>query len=329
MLQERAGFDKEMALGFVNIRAKTKRLVEEELKVIVRDGISLIPLGDAKYPPLLGKVFDPPMLLYLKGSLSEADGKGIAVVGSRKATAYGKSAAERLAGGMASRGVTVVSGMARGIDTVVHHAALAQGGRTVAVLGCGLSNCYPPDNKKLMDRITESGAVISEFSMATKPFPHHFPRRNRIISGMTYGTLVVEAAKNSGALITADFALEQGRDVFAVPGPVGGWASEGTNRLIKQGAAKLTETVEDLLDEIPAWKIAASQRVSRQASPQESRVSEEARRLYTALSVQPEHIDVLTRRSGLAIQHMSACLMELELSGLVKQFSGKLFARAS
>lgn len=326
-LCEEGGVDRAFSDTFLKRRAEVEDLVEKEWKILADRGVTLLTLEDERYPQLMKPIFDPPMLLYVQGELFSKDGEGLAVVGSRKATPYGKLMAERLSEGVAERGVTIVSGMARGVDTSAHQAALGVGGRTVAVLGSGLAECYPPENRKLMDRIVKSGAVVSEFPFWTKPLPHHFPRRNRVISAMARGTLVVEAARDSGALITTDFALEHGRQVFAVPGPVGATNSQGTNRLIKQGAT-LVETAEDIFNEIPAWKTLKSSTVGQTGLFGESAVSEEARQAYGFLSGEPEHIDLLTRRSGWAVHRLAACLMELELSGLAKQFSGKLFARA-
>ncbi len=223
--------------------------IEKEIALIKKFGVSVTTLFDDDYPLNLMNIYDPPILLYTKGALKVNDEFAVAIVGSRICTYYGMNMAEKMASELACCGLTVVSGLARGIDTAAHKGALKSKGRTVAVLGNGLSSVYPPENKVLSEQIILNGALISEFPMETPPYKHNFPRRNRVISGLSKAVLVVEAAKKSGALITADFALEQGRDVFAVPGMAGRPLSAGTNSLIKQGA-KLIDTANDILEEL-------------------------------------------------------------------------------
>jgi len=227
---------------------ENKKAVDRLLSKIDKEGIRVLTLESPDYPSNLKNIYDPPPVLYLKGSLLPDDTLALGVVGSRTATAYGLKTAQELALGLASRGITVVSGMARGIDTMAHTGALAGGGRTIAVLGSGIDVVYPPENKRLYEKIQKSGAVISEFIPGTKPLAGNFPARNRIISGLSLGVIVVEAAEKSGSLITADFALEQGREVFAVPGNISSGQSVGTNNLIKQGA-KIVTRIEDILEE--------------------------------------------------------------------------------
>jgi len=203
---------------------------------------------NSEYPVLLKEIFNPPKGLFIKGSIIPKDAGAIAIVGTRTPTAYGIKQCEKISHELAKRGITIISGMARGIDSVAHRSAIKAGGRTIAVLGSGLNRIYPPENKKLYEDISKNGAVISEFASDTPPMPYNFPRRNRIISGMAIGVVVVEAAVRSGSLITANFALEQGRDVFAMPGNINSSRSNGTNALIKDGA-KLVEDVSDILDE--------------------------------------------------------------------------------
>ncbi len=218
------------------------------MALIKKLNLNVLTRQDDEYPQNLKNILYPPIVLYVKGRLKPQDCNSIAIVGSRLASFYGLSCAEKLAGELANYGLTVVSGMARGIDTASHRGALKQNGRTIAVIGSGFNRIYPPENKGLCEEIAGSGAVISEFPIDTPPEKENFPRRNRIISGLSLGVVVVEAARNSGALITADFALEQGREVFALPGKVDSSTSFGTNELIKQGA-KLVSCVDDIIEE--------------------------------------------------------------------------------
>ncbi len=243
-LRSVAGIGKEISL---RIRGFNNNLLKEELELCKRNNIEIISILDEDYPKDLKNIPDAPVILYIKGGLNNSS-LNIAVIGSRKASSYGLSTAKRISSQLASLGVTVISGMARGIDSAAHEGALEVSGQTVAVLGSGLLNIYPPENIKLAKQISQNGAVISEFSLRTPPLRENFPRRNRIVSGLSRGVVVVEAAQRSGALITADLALDQGRDVFAVPGEVDSPTSYGTNYLIKQGA-KLIDSAEDVLEE--------------------------------------------------------------------------------
>jgi DNA processing protein len=223
--------------------------LKKELDLAEKLKVKIITIHDKEYPGNLKSIYDPPLCLYVKGELLESDMLSLAVVGSRRASFYGLSCAEKFSYALANLGVTIVSGLARGVDTQTHKGALKARGRTIAVLGSGLNCIYPCENKKLAEEIALSAAVISEFPLNAKPLAQNFPRRNRVISGLSQGVIVVEAAKNSGALITADFALEQGRDVFAIPGKVDSATSFGTNQLIKQGA-KLVDSIEDIIEEL-------------------------------------------------------------------------------
>ena len=222
--------------------------VEKEIALAEKSGVVILTVFDEDYPERLKNIYDPPVILYVKGSIKKEDSLAVSIVGSRKCTYYGMNMADNIAEKLAFSGVTVVSGLARGIDTAAHKGAL-KSGRTIAVLGSGLGNIYPAENKPLSEKIAQNGAVVSEFPMHMPPNKNNFPQRNRIISGLSVAVLVVEAANKSGALITADFALEQGRDVFAVPGAAGRLSSAGTNSLIKQGA-KLIDSAEDILEEL-------------------------------------------------------------------------------
>jgi DNA processing protein len=301
-----------------------------EVERCTKKGFRIISQASTDYPSLLLHIPDPPPLLYCYGALA-ADQGHIAMVGSRKATAYGKINAKSLAAELAARGIGVVSGMARGIDTAAHIGAMEGGGRTVAVLGSGLECIYPEENLKLYHRIAENGAVISEFTLDAKPEPHHFPRRNRIISGMALGTVVVEAADRSGSLITARLAAEQGREVFAVPGSIHAATARGTHHLIRQGA-KLVENVEDILEEIapqisdfPARSPAPG--ASSPCAEAQDQVLQDAEetRLLEAMGPYPVHIDALARRCKMEMGAISAILLHLELKGAVVQEPGKYF----
>ena len=232
------------------LRSPEPPSISADLERMDKQGVSLVTMFDPDYPVNLKQIFDPPAMLYVKGGLMESDRFSIAIVGSRGASAYGKAVSERIARDLANRGLTIVSGGARGIDTAAHKGTLAFGGRSVAVLGCGVDVAYPPENKALFESIVGGGgAVISEFPMGTTPEPWRFPTRNRIISGMSMGVLVVESPEESGALITATSASEQGREVFAVPGNIDNPRNRGCHRLIKEGA-KLVETADDILEEL-------------------------------------------------------------------------------
>ncbi|NVM23543.1 MAG: DNA-protecting protein DprA [Desulfobacterales bacterium] len=297
--------------------------VEEDLALVRNNGLRIVTFSDPDYPGLLRHIPDPPPLLYVCGRL-RPDSLNIAIVGSRNATSYGRTVTERLSGDLARRGFTVISGMARGIDSAAHTGALAANGKTVAVLGCGLGTIYPAENKGLFHRIAESGAVISEFPFLTPPEPHNFPVRNRIISGLALGTVIVEATNKSGSLITARLAAEQGREVFAVPGSVSSFKSMGTHRLIKQGA-KLVENVNDIIEELNVGQAAPS------PGPEEAPdmpLTLEEKIILNELSPYPIHIDRLARQVSLSPGRVSSLLLQLELKGLVTQSPGKVFTRA-
>ena len=301
---------------------KIPREVEEDLSLAEKNGVRIITFSDPDYPTLLRHIHDPPPVLYVYGSL-HPDSLNIAIVGSRNATPYGRTVTEGLSGDLIRRGFTVVSGMARGIDSAAHIGALTAGGKTIAVLGCGLGTIYPAENKKLFHRIAENGAVISEFPFLTSPEAHNFPIRNRIISGLSLGAVIVEATHQSGSLITARLAAEQGREVFAVPGSITSFKSMGTHRLIKQGA-KLVEHVDDIVEELniaqPIPSVHIKEEPTIPLTPEEKRIIDE-------LSPYPVHIDKLVRRLSLSAAHVSGTLLQLELKGLVTQSPGKFFAR--
>ncbi len=296
--------------------------LDAEVARLEKAGVKIMTWRSPEYPDRLRNIYHPPPVLYLRGSLTSADEWVVAVVGTRRATAYGKEAARHIAGGLARAGVTVVSGLARGIDAVAHRAALDAGGRTVAVLGCGVDVTYPAENRRLMQRITEQGAVLSEYSLGTPPEAGNFPPRNRVISGLSLGVVVVEAGERSGALITADYAAEQGRDVFAVPGNMFNRGSRGCNALIQQGA-KLVLGVEDIVEELNLTMVA--QQLELQAVVPEN---EAESLLLGFLSGDPLHVDDIVRQTDLPISEVSSTLALMELKGMVRQVGGMNYVLA-
>ncbi len=327
-----------------------KVLAQKHMETIHKYNIKVIRIIDESYPVLLKNIYDPPMVIYVRGTLSP-DEKAIAFVGSRNATDYGNTVARQLAWEVARRGITVVSGLARGIDSYAHEGALKAGGRTIAVLGCGPDIAYPPCNRELMERIINSGAVVSEYAPGTPPLRGNFPARNRIISGLSMGVTVVEAGEKSGALITAEFALEQGREVFAVPGNVNSHYSKGTNRLIKEGA-KIVTDVNDIIEELvgvgsmneetcPEEETSLKDKISfkdeasgrKEISPRKGICdnnvypifTEEEVKIINCLSKCPLHIDIISEKSGLSIRNVSSNLSMLEMKGLIEQLPGKMF----
>jgi DNA processing protein len=304
--------------------------VEAELELAHRKGYRIIAMTDPEYPWLLRQIPDPPSLLYVKGRLDESPMK-VAVVGSRNATNYGLNTTKALSASLASRDVTIVSGMARGIDTAAHQGALLAGGKTIAVLGSGLEQIYPAENRSLFAKISEQGAVVSEFPLHAKPEAHNFPIRNRIISGMSQGTVVVEATRSSGSLITARLAAEQNREVFAVPGSIQSFKSAGTHTLIKQGA-KLVEHAQDVIEELlPMTRFESESNQDGHETAAEIRTSlpDDERRVYDAMGPYPIHIDDLARQLSMESGKLLGILLKLELNGLVDQLPGKMFSIAT
>lgn len=331
--------------------------IERELELIQTYGCQVVTLYDAAYPPHLKEIDTPPFVLYVRGELLPEDVISVSVVGSRNAKDYGRKVSYRLSYQIAQRGLTVVSGFAKGIDTAAHRGALEAGGRTIAVMGNGLSLIYPAANRDLAEKIETSGALISEFPMAARPKPRNFPRRNRIISGLTLGTVVVEASNRSGALITARLAAEQNREVFAVPGEIFSQLSTGTHKLINEGA-KLINTVDDLLNELPPYVLSQIQphtspspmpdmeAVPTQAPPVEQSDTEpvlpepipeaplpppdltpDEKTIFEAIEVPSSHIDTIVRTTQLPISQVSSVLLMLELKGIVQQLPGKQFTK--
>lgn len=309
------------------IRSVSEQQVDEELAEAERHHVTLIARGDEDYPESLLNIPDPPLVLYVRGQRRAEDALAIAMVGTRRASFYGRKQARRLAGGLAAMGFTIVSGMARGIDTECHEGALGVGGRTVAVVGTGLSALYPPENAELYLRIVASGAVLSEFPMRFPAGPGNFPRRNRIISGLSLGVVVVEAGVRSGALITARHAMEQNREVFAVPGMADSPGSQGCHRLIRDGA-HLVESPSDVVDQLgPLAAAAPTEDMGELIRPQALKLNDREKLIYAQLDSHPRTLDELVEGTGLSIPELNSALTVLEMRKLVKRLPGQCFAR--
>jgi DNA processing protein len=301
---------------------------ERQAELAARVGARLVLLGDPEYPAALRPIPLPPPFLLVRGELAREDALAVAIVGSRRATAYGLRTAEGLARELGGRGVTVVSGLARGVDTAAHRGALAGEGRTIAVLGSGVDVVYPPENRGLAAEVSRAGAVVSQFPMGTAPLPQHFPIRNRVIAGLALGSVVVEAAEKSGALITARCATELGREVYAVPGNVSSAVSQGTNALIQDGA-KLVGGWEDVVAEWPAQWRRALRTLPAPGSPGTAEVGDPRERAILAhLGEAPMAVDVVVERSGLASSQVAAGLSALEVRGLVRRLAGQRYVRS-
>ena len=296
-----------------------------DIRLCEKNNVSVVTVKQKEYPANLRHINDPPPVLYVKGILKESDKNSVAIVGSRRASLYGLRSAEKLAYQLSSRGIVVVSGMARGIDSMAHKGAVAAGGRTIAVLGSGLTVIYPPENRKLFEEIISTGAVISEFSMKTPPVPGNFPRRNRIISGLSLGVLIVEAAKKSGSLITAQLALDYGRTVFALPGRIDSALSKGVNELLKDGAC-LVSDIEDIITEIPELQIMDSQKNETIHKRQDqTTLNDVEKELVHVVSREPQCVDAIVTAASMSSDQVLQGLLTLELKGLVKQLPGKQY----
>src|SRR6266511_6045590 len=295
------------------LKAQRTLDLDAELERADRAGMELVTREHPGYPTALAHIPSPPPLLYVRGRLAEADRWSVAVVGKSSPPSYGKEATRRLAGDLADAGITIVSGLAIGIDTIAHRATLDQSGRTIAVLASGLDQVYPERNRSLAEQIVASGALVSEFPLGTRPIPQLFPVRNRLISGLSLGTLVVEAGAQSGALITVRYALEQGRDVFAIPGPIFSPKSMGPNQLIRDGAG-LVMQAQDILEALNLSAAAVQQEVQAAFPDDPTEIA-----LLDLVAYAPQHVDELRRASGLPIATVSATLAVLELKGLIRQ----------
>ncbi|MBF0385835.1 MAG: DNA-protecting protein DprA [Candidatus Omnitrophica bacterium] len=305
--------------------------IKKEFQLLAKAEADFVVIGDHGYPGNLNNIPDKPAVIYFKGIIPETIDMSLAVVGSRSASFYGLSLAKEFSSRLAELGFVVISGMARGIDSSAHWGVINSGGTTVAVLGSGLNVIYPPENKDLFERISEQGCVFSEFPMAATPQPYNFPRRNRIISGLSLGVLIVEAALRSGALITADFALEQGRDVFAIPGKIDNPTAKGVNELIKQGA-KLITCVEDIIHElkVPLVNLTATDKkeIKGFTSPVIlDNLSESEIAVFNVISTDPIRFENVSEAAKLNLSETSAALLNLELKKMIKQMPGKMFVR--
>jgi DNA processing protein len=332
-----AGLDQRVVTSLEATRARTDP--ERELRRVQQIGARAITWQDEEYPARLAAIPDPPPLLYVKGSLVPGDAFSLAIVGTRRPTVYGRDMAERLAAALAAVGVTIVSGLAKGIDTHAHRGALAGGGRTIAVLGNGIDTCYPPENRRLAEEIAARGAVVTDYALGTGPLAENFPPRNRIISGLAAGVLVVEAGEKSGALITSRFAAEQGRDVFAVPGPITSPASQGCHRLIQDGA-KLVAAADDVLAELnPHLALVNVQQLrldldggsGKQTGLEMPAVSDGSEAPLLALlheAGQPVHVDQLARTLALPVHEVTGTLALLEVQGRVRHVGGMRYVPA-
>jgi DNA processing protein len=319
-------------------RSTDKFNTKKELAMAAKLGVWIINAADKRYPPALKQIYDPPPVLYVKGTLERADSLAIAIVGSRRHSTYGAEQASRFAHMLASAGFTIVSGMARGIDTAAHRGALSASGRTIAVQGCGLANVFPPENKKLYGLITDSGACMSELPLEYEALSENFPPRNRIISGLAMGVIVIEASAKSGALITVKAALEQNREVMVVPGKIDSPISVGSHRLIKEGA-RLVDCVEDVMETLgyigeDLKGHAASAAEKAQAAVERPvfdvgrlNLSPAERAIYDWVGREPMHVDEVIVGTGLGAGKVNSALISLRLKGLIKQQPGNLFKK--
>ncbi|MGB5529123.1 MAG: DNA-processing protein DprA [Ignavibacteriaceae bacterium] len=307
----------------VQERSEVEKIVDEELRKLEKLGGKIITIWDKEYPSLLKKIYDPPILFYLLGELIESDQYSISIVGTRQPTNYGKIQAERISMDLAKQGITIVSGMARGIDSIAHNSAIKSGGRTVAVIGSGLDVIYPPENKKLFDKIAENGAVVSEFPLGTKPDAQNFPKRNRIISGLSLGVIIIETGITGGAMQTAAFALDQNREVFALPGNVGVRQADGTNLLIQKSEAELIRSADDVIVEL---ELKLKPVLGKNIPKQQIDLSLFEEKIMNVLSSEPLQIDKIASLTNSSTSDCLVNLLSLEFKGLVKQLPGKMFA---
>src|SRR3972149_2646502 len=301
------------------------RFADDQLRMMEKAGANIITLWDNNYPDLLKKIYDPPPLLFVFGRFEPRDAFSLAIVGTRTPSPYGQKSAESFAAALSGLGLTIVSGLARGIDTIAHVTTLTSKGRTLAVIGSGLDVPYPPENRELMHRIADSGAVVSEFPMGTKPDAPHFPRRNRIISGLTLGTIIIESLEDGGAMITATTALDQNREVFAVPGSIFEKRSSGTHKLMREGQATLTNSVEDIVEELHVKLRPILKRNNEPRPLPQLTLFEQT--IHGLLGEDPIHIDAISDRAQLSTPDTLVSLLSLEFKGLVKQLPGKMFLR--
>ena len=309
-----AGLSQKIVGNFIRLRSSLD--LEKVMERLDKLGISVLTRQDEAYPRRLKEIDQPPPVIYVRGEILAEDDFSVAVVGTRRVTVYGRQVAEEVAQFLAQNGITVVSGLARGVDAVAHDSAIKNGGRTFAVLGSGVDRIYPPEHQNLAERVIQCGALISDYAPGTPPDAINFPPRNRIISGLSLASVIIEAGETSGALITATFAAEQGREVLAVPGPIHAPQSKGTNRLIQQGARPMLK-VEDILDALKLDHV-QSQQQARSLLPADAVEAS----ILSLMSMEPLHIDEIQAQSGLSIDKVSATLTLLELKGMIRQVGG-------
>jgi DNA processing protein len=319
------GISKELASRIQKVNSNRKAIedqLDKDLNILEKINGRIITVWDDEFPSLLKKIYDPPLLLHVKGSFEEKDNYSIAIVGTRQPTSYGKIQAEKISEELASQGITITSGMARGVDSIAHRTALKNNGRTIAVIGSGLDVIYPPENRKLYDEIAEGGLIISEFNLGSKPDAPNFPKRNRIISGLSLGTVIIETGITGGAMQTARLALDQNREVFAIPGNLGVRQAEGNNLLIQRGEAELIRSAEDILIEL---ELKLKPVIGKNIPKPQIDLTIFEEKVLAALSNEPIQIDKIAEKSDLSTSDCLVNLLSLEFKGLVKQLPGKMF----
>jgi DNA processing protein len=325
------GFSKKFASAIIHsIKSKefdeAKHYAERQLSKLNKAEAQIVSYWDSSYPDMLKKIYDPPAYLFVKGKFIESDRFSIAIVGTRTPSSYGVAMAEEFSGSLTRIGISIVSGLARGIDTVAHSSTLKAGGRTIAVIGSGLDVIYPPENRLLFENIPHDGVIVSEYAMGAKPDAVNFPKRNRIISGLSLGTLVIETDINGGAMITANTALDQNREVFALPGNVTLKKSRGCNALIKDGRAKLVENVDDILLELSS-QLRPILKTSKKDHEPLPELTLFEKNLFDIIGEEPCHIDAIAESAGITTADALVTLLGLEFKGVIKQLPGKMFIR--
>lgn len=324
-IRRRAGVSEALANCIAGFTPPEDEILKD-MKLLEELGARVMTRWDPDYPPSLKEIYDPPALLFVRGEITAADNRAVAVVGTRNPSRYGLEMTQQIARDLARADVTLVSGLARGIDTACHMAALKEGGRTIGVLGCGIDVRYPRENGPLIEAIVASGALMTEFRPGTPPMATNFFRRNRIVSGLSKGVVVVEATRKSGSLITANHAVDQNREVFAVPGNVMNPRSRGPHYLLKQGAA-IAESVEDILEVLFPPTERSTTQPTLEMKPTSLQLSDTARRVLEEIDLDPVPIDILCESLGMDPGKLAGVLLELELNGLIRQHPGKMFAR--
>ncbi|HRI48204.1 MAG TPA: DNA-processing protein DprA [Ignavibacteriaceae bacterium] len=326
-LSQVEGINVNLAKRIINAqkeRVSSESEIKKRFDKLFKMNGQIITIWDSEYPQILKKIYDPPIILYTIGKFEESDKYSLAIVGTRNPTNYGKIQSENFASDLVEQNIVIVSGLARGIDSCAHTGALKKNGRTIAILGNGLDVVYPPENRKLRDEIAEKGMLISENEIGTKPDAQNFPRRNRIISGLSLGTLVIESGISGGAIQTAEFALDQNREVFAIPGNIGVTQSEGTNLLIQKGEAKLVLNTEDILNELE-FELSPINKKKPIAIPQNLNIFES--KIFELVNNEPIHIDSISKLCDINTSECLVHLLSLEFKGVIKQLPGKMFIR--